>query len=71
MILQVGSGGLVSNFRPILVGLKDRFNLSAVVIDPYFGQNAVTGMERMGRAFTQSYDIIAYRIYFQYYTSTI
>ena len=54
MILQVGSGGLVSNFRPILVGLKDRFNLSAVVIDPYFGQNAVTaGMERMGRAFTQ------------------
>lgn len=54
MILQVGSGGLVGNFRPILVGLKDRFNLSAVVIDPYFGQNAVTeGMERMGRAFTQ------------------
>ncbi len=34
MILQVGSGGLVGNFRPILVGLKDRFNLSAVVIDP-------------------------------------
>lgn len=46
MILQVGSGGLVSNFRPILVGLKDRFNLSAMVIDPYFGQNAVdAGLE--------------------------
>ena len=28
MILQVGSGGLVNNFRPILVGLKDRFNLT-------------------------------------------
>lgn len=46
MILQVGSGGLVNNFRPILVGLKDRFNLSAMVIDPYFGQNAVdAGLE--------------------------
>lgn len=42
MILTVGSSGLVSNFRPILVGLKDRFNLNAAVIDPYFGQNAVT-----------------------------
>lgn len=41
-ILAVGSGGLVSNFRPILVGLKEKFNLSATVIDPYFGQNAVT-----------------------------
>ena len=42
MILSVGSSGLVINFRPILVGLKDRFNLNAAVIDPYFGQNAVT-----------------------------
>lgn len=42
MILSVGSGGLVSNFRPILVGLKDVFHLDAMVIDPYFGQNAVT-----------------------------
>ena len=42
MILAVGSGGLTNNFRPILVGLKDRFNLDAMVIDPYFGQNAVT-----------------------------
>lgn len=42
MILSVGSSGLVGNFRPILVGLKDRFNLHAMVIDPYFGQNAVT-----------------------------
>ncbi len=55
LILQVGAGGLVSNFRPILVGLKDRFNLSAVVIDPYFGQNAVTAglPEVFGRTFTQ------------------
>lgn len=55
MILAVGSGGLVSNFRPILVGLKDRFNLHAMVIDPYFGQNAVTeGLkETFNRTFSQ------------------
>lgn len=41
MILSVGSGGLVSSFRPIIVGLKGRFNLDAMVIDPYFGNNAV------------------------------
>jgi len=29
-ILTVGSGGLVNNFRPILVGLKERFNLDAM-----------------------------------------
>ena len=40
MILNVASGGLVGNFRPVLAGLKDRFDLSAAVIDPYFGQTA-------------------------------
>ncbi len=53
MILMVGSSGLVGAFRPILTGLKDRFNLTATVIDPYFGQNAVTdGLEKtFGRSF--------------------
>lgn len=53
LILTVGSGGLVSNFRPVLVGLKDRFNMNAMVIDPYFGQNAVTaGVEEVfGKVF--------------------
>ncbi|HUM82400.1 MAG TPA: PTS ascorbate transporter subunit IIC [Lachnospiraceae bacterium] len=53
MILAAGSSGLVSNFRPILVGLKGKFNLDAMVIDPYFGQNAVTeGVEKVfGRKF--------------------
>ena len=37
LILSVGSGGLVSNFRPILVGLKDRFNLHAMVIERHSG----------------------------------
>lgn len=52
LILSVGSGGLTNNFRPIIVGLRDRFNLSAMVIDPYFGQNAVQdAMEQAGHAF--------------------
>ncbi len=53
LILTVGSSGLVNNFRPVLVGLKDRFNLDAMVIDPYFGQNAVTaGVEEVfGKGF--------------------
>lgn len=52
-ILTVGSAGLVNNFRPILVGLKERFNLNAMVTDPYFGQNAVDSglMETFGRTF--------------------
>lgn len=52
-ILTVGSGGLVNNFRPILVGLKERFNLDAMVTDPYFGQNAVDAglKETFGRTF--------------------
>lgn len=53
-ILSVGSGGLVKNFRPILVGLKQRFQLDAMVIDPYFGQNAVENgvSEVFGKGFS-------------------
>ena len=55
LILNVGSSGLTSTFRPILAGLKDRFNLTACVIDPYYGQNAVTaGVEEVfGHSFSQ------------------
>lgn len=50
LILNVGSGGLVTTFRPILAGLGKRFNLSAAVIDPYFGQNAAQqALEAVGR----------------------
>lgn len=53
LILNVAAGGLVSNFRPILAGLKDRFNLTAAVIDPYFGQTAAqTAIEGIGRSFS-------------------
>ena len=53
LILNVASSGLVTNFRPILAGLKERFNLSAAVIDPYFGQTAAqSAIENMGRSFS-------------------
>jgi PTS system ascorbate-specific IIC component len=53
LILNVASGGLVNNFRPILAGLKDRFNLTAAVIDPYFGQTAAqAAIESIGRSFS-------------------
>ena len=54
LILSAGSGGLATNFRPILAGLKDRFHLTAAVIDPYYGQNAVTaGVEEVfGKGFS-------------------
>ena len=53
LVLNVAAGGLVGNFRPILAGLKERFNLSAVVIDPYFGQTAAQqAIEGAGRSFS-------------------
>ena len=55
LILNVGSAGLTSTFRPILAGLKDRFNLTAAVIDPYYGQNAVVeAMEEIGKSFADT-----------------
>ncbi len=52
LILTVGSGGLITNFRPIIVGLRERFQLDAMVIDPYFGQNAIqAAMEKAGKSF--------------------
>ncbi|MBB6714138.1 PTS ascorbate transporter subunit IIC [Clostridium gasigenes] len=53
LILNVAASGLVGNFRPILAGLKDRFNLTAAVIDPYFGQTAAqTAIENAGKSFS-------------------
>lgn len=69
-ILMVGSGGLVSAFRPVLVGLEQRFNLSAMVIDPYFGQNAVqAGMEdAAGPAFIsgKSFSLVMFLLLFAF-----
>ncbi|MCD8146588.1 MAG: PTS ascorbate transporter subunit IIC [Clostridiales bacterium] len=60
LILNAGSTGLTSTFRPILAGLKDRFNLTAAVIDPYYGQNAVTaGVEEVfGKGFSQAMTLL-------------
>lgn len=49
LILMVGATGLVTTFRPILTGLNEKFNLNAVVIDPYFGLNAANeALENIG-----------------------
>lgn len=49
LILMIGANGLVSTFRPILIGLNSRFQLNAVVIDPYFGLNAANeALESIG-----------------------
>lgn len=40
MILNVGAGGLVTTFRPILAALNYKFKIGAAVIDPYFGLTA-------------------------------
>lgn len=41
-ILQVGTGGLVTTFRPIITSLSDKYGIEAFVIDPYFGQTSAT-----------------------------
>ncbi len=41
-ILQVGTGGLVSTFKPIIESLSARYGIEAFVIDPYFGQTSAT-----------------------------
>ncbi len=39
-ILQVGTGGLVRTFAPIINALTTKFGIEAFVIDPYFGQTS-------------------------------
>lgn len=51
-VFGVASGGLTPTFRPILLGLKDAFNLNATVSDPYFGMGTISGviMPDLGRS---------------------
>lgn len=59
MILNVGSSGLTNNFRPILAGLNQRFQLSAAVIDPYYGQVADKALtEAVGRSLSLAMSIL-------------
>jgi len=54
MILAVGSNGLVNSCRPVLAGFKDKFNMDAVIIDPYYGQSAINAaLEAVGKSFSQ------------------
>jgi PTS system ascorbate-specific IIC component len=41
-ILQVGTGGLVGTFKPIIESLSAKYGITALVIDPYFGQTSGT-----------------------------
>ncbi len=41
-ILQVGTGGLVKTFKPIITSLSEKYGFEAFVIDPYFGQTSAT-----------------------------
>lgn len=60
LILNVGSSGLSNTFRSILAGLRERFNLTACVIDPDYGQNAVTAgvTETFGKGFSQAMTLL-------------
>lgn len=42
LILKVGTGGLVQTFKPIIAKLSDKYGITALVIDPYFGQTSAT-----------------------------
>lgn len=54
LILTVGSDGLINQCRPILAGLKTRLNMDAVIMDPYYGQSAITeALSDLGRSFSQ------------------
>ena len=64
MILQAGSGGLVNNFKGILYAIKDRFGLHAIVIDPYFGQEAVT--QGIKPEFGQTFTMVVYLLLFAF-----
>ena len=55
LILTVGSNGLINQCRPVIAGLKTKFNLEAVIMDPYYGTSAITaGLNDIGRSFSQA-----------------
>jgi len=42
-VFSIASGGMTSTFRPILLGIRDAFNLTATVSDPYYGMATMNG----------------------------
>jgi len=55
-ILQVGTGGLVGTFRPIIDAIYDRFEVNALLIGPYYGQSS-------GETVLQSLDSLQFVAY--------
>ena len=56
LILSAGSGGMINTLKPILYGLGGRFNLNAIIIDPYNGQNAVQAGADAGNEVVGNFD---------------
>ncbi|RRD93258.1 PTS ascorbate transporter subunit IIC [Clostridiales bacterium COT073_COT-073] len=55
MILQIGAGGMVKGFNPILNGLLKKYSLSASVIDSNFGFAAAnSALEAAGRSLSST-----------------
>lgn len=50
-VFNIASGGMISTFRPILLGIKQAFNLNATISDPYYGMATInaTIMPDLGR----------------------
>ncbi|MBC5690574.1 PTS ascorbate transporter subunit IIC [Mediterraneibacter sp. NSJ-55] len=40
-VFNIASNGMTSTFRPILLGIRDAFNLNATVSDPYYGMATI------------------------------
>lgn len=55
MILQVGAKNLLQSVNPLLEGIKKRFEIDAVVIDPNFGLSASTAaLESIGESLSMA-----------------
>ncbi len=74
-ILQVGTGGLVGNFSPVIEALRNKFGISAYVIDPYFGQtsgqvvlDAVNSLQYVGYVMLIAFFVNIMLVFFQKYT---
>ena len=50
-VFNIASAGMTSAFRPILLGIRDAFNLNATVSDPYYGMATInaTILPEIGR----------------------
>ncbi len=50
-VFNIASGGMISTFRPILLGIREAFNLNATISDPYYGMATINAviMPDLGR----------------------